>query len=95
MQPDLLKKLSDPAQNIAMENHQFGVPPSHFDRWPVLKDDFVVISTTKDRWADQLQLSCSCTEVVCCAMAGSEPLQLMQLCKGRQGLLQVRKADGM
>ena len=49
LQPDLLKKLGDPAQNIAMENHQFGVPPSHFDRWPVLKEDFVIISTTKDR----------------------------------------------
>jgi gamma-glutamyl hydrolase len=49
MNPDIIKKLGDSAFNISMENHEFGVPPEHFDKWPVLKDTFTIISTTKDR----------------------------------------------
>ena len=63
LQPDIIKKLGDPAFNISMENHEFGVPPENFDKWPVLKDTFTIISTTKDRSAllsDTHAVSLSC-----------------------------------
>ena len=47
--PDLKQKLSDPTLNIALENHMYGIPPSFFDRWPILKETYTIISTTKDR----------------------------------------------
>lgn len=49
MDEDLFSKLSDPAHNISMENHMFGLPPSHYSQWPVLKESFNILSTSKDR----------------------------------------------
>lgn len=49
MSPDLVKKLGDPAYNIALENHMFGLPPSHYDKWPILKKSFTILNTAKDR----------------------------------------------
>lgn len=49
MAPDLLQKLQDSRYNIAMENHEYGVPPHHYDRWPILKDAYRILSTTIDR----------------------------------------------
>lgn len=48
---DLLAKLADPAYNISFENHMFGLPPSHYDKWPVLGEQFNILSTTLDRRA--------------------------------------------
>jgi hypothetical protein len=47
--PDLKQKLSDPTLNIALENHMYGIPPTYFDRYPILRETFTIISTTKDR----------------------------------------------
>lgn len=49
MQADLWPKLSDPTQNIAMENHEYGIPPPHYQKWPILTEWYNVLSTTKDR----------------------------------------------
>ena len=46
---DLWSKLGDSAANIAMENHEYGVPPAHYDRWPILKHSYRILSTTVDR----------------------------------------------
>ena len=48
-QPELVEKLQDPAQNISMENHEFGLPPAHYARWPILNETYDVLSTSKDR----------------------------------------------
>ncbi len=32
-----------------MQNHMYGIPPAHFDRWPILKDNINILSTTFDR----------------------------------------------
>ncbi len=45
----LVQKLSDPAYNISMENHEFGLPPYNYDKFSVLKDTYDVLSTTLDR----------------------------------------------
>lgn len=49
MDPVLIKDLQDPAQNIALENHMFGLPPNHYDTWPILKQNFKILNTAKDR----------------------------------------------
>lgn len=49
-QQDLFPKLADPALNISMENHMFGLPPDHYTRWPVLEDNWNILTTTRDRW---------------------------------------------
>ena len=49
MDADLVDKLADPAFNISLENHQFGLPPSHYDKWPALRDAFKVLNTARDR----------------------------------------------
>ena len=28
----------------------FGLPPSHYKKWPVLEETFKILTTTKDRW---------------------------------------------
>lgn len=45
----LVSKLADPALNISMENHMFGLPPAHYDRWPALRQHFHMLTTSKDR----------------------------------------------
>lgn len=49
MDGDLFGKLEDPAYNISMENHLFGLPPDHYDKFPVLEEKFTVLSTALDR----------------------------------------------
>jgi hypothetical protein len=48
-QADLKQKLADPELNLAIENHEYGIPPVHFDKWPILKEWYNILSTTKDR----------------------------------------------
>ena len=49
MQPDLVEQLQNPAANIAMENHEFGLPPAHYEIWPDLADAFHILTTSRDR----------------------------------------------
>eukprot|EP00201_Polytomella_parva_P003485 CAMPEP_0175075468 /NCGR_PEP_ID=MMETSP0052_2-20121109/22023_1 /TAXON_ID=51329 ORGANISM="Polytomella parva, Strain SAG 63-3" /NCGR_SAMPLE_ID=MMETSP0052_2 /ASSEMBLY_ACC=CAM_ASM_000194 /LENGTH=361 /DNA_ID=CAMNT_0016344169 /DNA_START=117 /DNA_END=1202 /DNA_ORIENTATION=+ len=46
---DIVSKVADSRFNIALENHMYGIPPSHYDRWPVLKEWYTPLSTTLDR----------------------------------------------
>lgn len=47
--PHLAHKVADPAYNITMENHYFGLPPDHYAKWGVLGEAFTVVSTSRDR----------------------------------------------
>lgn len=49
MSPELRDKLEDSHYNIALENHMYGMPPPMYDRFPVLKEMYTILSTTKDR----------------------------------------------
>ena len=49
MHNHLIKKLEDPTENIALENHMFGLPPSHYEKYPILKENFNILTTAKDR----------------------------------------------
>jgi gamma-glutamyl hydrolase len=49
MTPSLITALGDPSRNISLENHMFGLPPSNYDKWPILKDTFRVLNTAVDR----------------------------------------------
>lgn len=49
LQPKLKAKLEDSRYNIAMENHEFGVAPEAFTKWPILNDTYDIVSTSKDR----------------------------------------------
>ena len=49
MAPELRDKLASGEYNIALENHMYGVPPQHFERWPDLAEWYRVLSTTRDR----------------------------------------------
>lgn len=49
LQADLFTKLEDPQLNIALENHEYGLPPPFYQRWPVLDQWFNILTTTKDR----------------------------------------------
>lgn len=46
---DLKAKLQDPSYNLAIQNHMYGIPPAHYDKWPILKEWFDVLTVTKDR----------------------------------------------
>ncbi|WIA39229.1 hypothetical protein OEZ86_005353 [Tetradesmus obliquus] len=46
---DLHAKLADPTQNIALQNHEYGMPPAFYQRWPVLGQWYSILSTSKDR----------------------------------------------
>ncbi|PSC69860.1 gamma-glutamyl hydrolase [Micractinium conductrix] len=46
---DLVTKLGDDKYNISMENHMFGLPPAHYDTWPALRQNFHMLTTSKDR----------------------------------------------
>ena len=50
MQDKLKAKLEDSRYNIAMENHEFGVAPEAFQKWPILNATYDVVSTSKDRY---------------------------------------------
>ena len=49
MQPDLVQQLQNPNANISMENHEFGLPPAHYELWPELAATFDILTTTRDR----------------------------------------------
>ncbi len=42
--------LQDPTYNISIENHEFGLPVEHYEKWPVLKDHYKILTTAKDRY---------------------------------------------
>jgi gamma-glutamyl hydrolase len=48
-QDDLHTKLADPSLNIALQNHEYGMPPEFYQRWPVLSQWYNILSTSKDR----------------------------------------------
>jgi hypothetical protein len=48
-QPDLVEQIQNDKANIIMENHEFGMPPAHYDVWPELRENFDILTTTKDR----------------------------------------------
>ncbi len=41
--------MQNPEANIVMENHEFGLPPAHYEQWPVLSETFDILTTTLDR----------------------------------------------
>jgi gamma-glutamyl hydrolase len=45
----LVEKLGSSDYNISIENHMYGVLPEFHDKWPVLKDFYTILTTTKDR----------------------------------------------
>ncbi|KAG2441123.1 hypothetical protein HXX76_003975 [Chlamydomonas incerta] len=47
--PDLHDKLADPKFNIALENHMYGIPPSFYQKFPILAKWYKPLSTTLDR----------------------------------------------
>ncbi|KAG2450314.1 hypothetical protein HYH02_004819 [Chlamydomonas schloesseri] len=47
--PDLHDKLADPKFNIALQNHMYGIPPSFYQKFPVLAKWYKPLSTTLDR----------------------------------------------
>jgi gamma-glutamyl hydrolase len=49
VQADLHDKLADATQNIALQNHEYGMPPEFYQRWPILSEWYSVLSTSKDR----------------------------------------------
>eukprot|EP00878_Enallax_costatus_P015279 GHUV01015998.1.p1 GENE.GHUV01015998.1~~GHUV01015998.1.p1 ORF type:complete len:381 (+),score=77.51 GHUV01015998.1:217-1359(+) len=49
MPEELFAKLEDPTVNIALENHEYGMPPTFYKRWPILDQWFNILTTTKDR----------------------------------------------
>lgn len=46
---DLYAKLEDPKLNLAIQNHEYGMPPGFYDRWPILSQWFNILTTSKDR----------------------------------------------
>ncbi|GAX73090.1 hypothetical protein CEUSTIGMA_g543.t1 [Chlamydomonas eustigma] len=46
---DLKKKLPDSSYNLTIENHEYGLLPDMYHRYPVLSEWYTVLSTTKDR----------------------------------------------
>lgn len=50
-QSDLVEMAEDPKENIIMENHEFGMPPTHYVDWPMLNATYTILSTTRDRHA--------------------------------------------
>lgn len=49
LDPALKAKASDPKYNLIIENHEFGMPVEHYESWPVLKEHYKILSTSKDR----------------------------------------------
>lgn len=48
-QADLHSKLPDPKLNLAIQNHEYGMPPGFYERWPILKQWYNILTTSKDR----------------------------------------------
>ena len=48
-QAELRSKLASPKYNISLENHVYGLPPSFYNKFPMLKEWYTVLSTTRDR----------------------------------------------
>eukprot|EP00775_Hariotina_reticulata_P005931 gene5931-6171_t len=46
---DLYAKLADPTLNLAIQNHEYGLPPPFYERWPILKEWYNILTTSKDR----------------------------------------------
>jgi hypothetical protein len=38
-----------PTHPCALPPRRFGLPPAHYDKWPALRDNFNMVSTSKDR----------------------------------------------
>ena len=38
-----------PTHPCALPPRRFGLPPAHYDKWPALRDNFIMVSTSKDR----------------------------------------------
>jgi gamma-glutamyl hydrolase len=49
MDRDLMSKLSDSTYNLAIQNHMYGVPPEHYERWPIIKKWYNILTWSKDR----------------------------------------------
>ncbi|KDD75679.1 hypothetical protein H632_c555p0 [Helicosporidium sp. ATCC 50920] len=49
MDEDLWEKLEDPAYNISMENHYYGLLPEKYDTYPMLRERYNILSTAVDR----------------------------------------------
>ena len=49
LDPALKAKAADPAYNLIIENHEFGLPIEHYQSWPVLAQHYKILSTSKDR----------------------------------------------
>lgn len=49
MDADLIEKIQHPDSDLAMENHVFGLPPDMYQKYPILGDNFKLLSTTLDR----------------------------------------------
>lgn len=45
----LVDALSSPADNIALENHMFGLPPSRYEEIPLLGENWRMLNTAVDR----------------------------------------------
>jgi len=48
-QEDLFDKISDSNLNLTMENHEYGLPPGFYSRFPVLPQWYNILTTTVDR----------------------------------------------
>lgn len=48
-QADLHTKLPDPKLNLAIQNHEYGMPPAFYQRWPILSKWYNILTTSKDR----------------------------------------------
>lgn len=46
---DLYQKYQDSSLKLAFQNHEYGIPPSHYDKWPILRESFNILSTSVDR----------------------------------------------
>jgi len=46
---ELFTKVEDPTRLLALQNHMYGIPPPHYQKWPVLNNFFSILSTSKDR----------------------------------------------
>jgi gamma-glutamyl hydrolase len=45
----LYAKLADPSLNLAIQNHEYGLPPPFYERWPILNEWYNILTTSKDR----------------------------------------------
>lgn len=48
-QDNLRTALTSDKYNIVLQNHMYGLPPAFYDKFPVLKQWYNIVSTSKDR----------------------------------------------